>query len=107
MPQHFCYDCGKVSDQRKCPEHRIQKKYKKKQKSVSYAQRKYRRQAVDNHIKQYGNICFGYKRRPHFSTDLTADHPMPTSKGGNEYQKLDVYCRSCNSSKQATIERNL
>ena len=23
------------------------------------------------------------KRPPHFATDLTADHPLPTSKGGN------------------------
>ena len=51
-----------------------------------------------------GYICSGWKRPPHFATDLTADHPLPTSKGGNEYQELVVYCRSCNSSKQSTIE---
>ena len=35
-----------------------------------------------------GYICSGYKRRPHLAIDLTADHPMPTSKGGDEYQDL-------------------
>ena len=55
-------------------------------------------------IQMNGYICSGWKRPPHFATDLTADHPLPTSKGGNEYQELVVYCRSCNSSKQSTIE---
>jgi 5-methylcytosine-specific restriction endonuclease McrA len=103
VPKFFCYDCGKVSDQRKCPQHRIKKKYYKKPKTVTYAQRKYRKEAVQRHIDQYGYVCSGYKRKPHFSTDLTADHPIPTSKGGDDYQTLEIYCRSCNSSKQATI----
>ena len=27
-----------------------------------------------------GYICSGWKRPPHFATDLTADHPLPTLK---------------------------
>ena len=61
------------------------------------------RENIEKHIDQYGYVCSGYKRKPHFSTDLTADHPIPTSKGGDDYQTLEIFCRSCNSSKQATI----
>jgi 5-methylcytosine-specific restriction endonuclease McrA len=102
MPKYFCFDCGKVSDQRKCEIHRNIIK-KRTSRSISYRQRKYRKDAVNRHIAMNGYICFGYKRRPHFATDLTADHPIPTSKGGNEYQQLEVFCRSCNSSKQASM----
>ena len=77
---------------------------KEKPRSITYRQRKYRKDIVERHIATYGYICSGWKRPPHFATDLTADHPLPTSKGGNEYQELVVYCRSCNSSKQSTIE---
>jgi len=102
MPKYFCWDCGKVSDQRKCEIHRNIIK-KRTSRSITYRQRKYRKDAVNRHIAMNGYICFGYKRRPHFATDLTADHPIPTSKGGNEYQQLEVFCRSCNSSKQASM----
>ena len=102
MPKFFCLDCGKVSQQRRCEIHRNIIK-KRKPRSITYRQRKYRKDAVNRHIALNGYICSGYRRRPHFATDLTADHPMPTSKGGDQYQDLVVYCRSCNSSKQATI----
>ena len=102
MPKFFCGHCGKVSQQRKCPEHRHIKP-KRKRRSITYRQRKYREETIKRHLQMNGFICFGYKRDPHFSTDLTADHPIPTSKGGDEYQDLIVLCRSCNSSKQATI----
>ena len=102
MPKFFCYDCGKVSDQRKCEIHRNIIR-KGKPRSITYRQRKYRKDIVERHIATYGYICSGYKRDPHIAIDLTADHPMPTSKGGDEYQDLIVYCRSCNSSKQASL----
>ena len=105
MPKYFCSVCEAVSDQRKCPVHRnIRKKYVRKNKpTVTYAQRKYRKEAVEAYKKIYGNVCSGYKRQPHYATDLTADHIIPTSKGGDEFGQLQIYCRSCNSSKNASI----
>ena len=103
MPKHFCIECGDVVlNTRRCSKHPA-KVYAKRQKSLTYKQRKFREKAVSDHIQMHGYICGGYKRKPHFSTDLTADHPIPTSKGGDQYQMLIVLCRSCNSSKQATI----
>ena len=105
MPKYFCYVCEAVSDQRKCPAHRIKKKDTRRKKSVSYAQRMYRKKAVDNHRAQYGNLCVGYRRQPHYATDLTADHIIATGIGGDEFGKLQIYCRSCNSSKQKSLEK--
>ena len=104
MPKFFCTVCEAVSDQRKCPEHRnIRKKYVRKNKpTVTYAQRKYRKNAVEAYKKIYGNVCQGYRRQPHPSNDLTADHIIATANGGDEFGQLQIYCRSCNSSKQAS-----
>jgi hypothetical protein len=51
---------------------------------VSYAERK----AVDNHRATRGNWCGRYRRDPHYSDDLTADHITPLSKGGDPYGPL-------------------
>ena len=102
MPKFFCYVCEEISDQRKCPAHRGKKKDTRRKKSVSYAQRKYRKTAVDNYKKIYGNVCQGYRRKAHPSNDLTADHIVATARGGDEFGSLQIYCRSCNSSKQAS-----
>ncbi|MXY97589.1 MAG: HNH endonuclease [Gemmatimonadetes bacterium] len=58
----------------------------------------FRRQAVDAWVAIYGFVCPGWGRLPH-PAHLTADHPHPRSKGGSEYQPLEVLCRSCNSRK--------
>ena len=87
MPKFFCLECGKVSQQRKCEIHRNIIR-KRKPRSISHKQKKYRKDVVNRHIQMNGYICTGWKRPPHFATDLTADHPLPTSKGGNEYQEL-------------------
>ena len=106
MPKFFCTICEAVSDQRRCEQHRnIRKKYVRKNKpTVSYAQQQYRKNAVNTYIQIYGYVCQGYRRPPHPSTDLTADHIVPTSRGGDEFGQLQIYCRSCNSSKNATIK---
>ena len=103
MPKFFCTVCDVVSDQRRCPAHRVIRKDTRRKKTVSYAQRMYRKKAVEAYKKIYGNVCQGYRRAPHPSNDLTADHIMPTSRGGDEFGELQIYCRSCNSSKNATI----
>ena len=102
MPKFFCYNCGAISDQRKCPVHRVKRKDTRRKKTVSYAQRKYRKDAVEAYIKIYGYVCQGYRREPHPSTDLTADHIVATANGGDEFGQLQIYCRSCNSTKQAS-----
>ena len=102
MPKFFCYVCEEISDQRKCPAHRGKKKDTRNKKYVSYAQRKYRKTAVDNYIKIYGYVCQGYRKPPHTSYDLTADHIVATARGGDDFGSLQIYCRSCNSSKQAS-----
>ncbi len=103
MPKFFCSVCGQVSQQRKCEIHRNIIK-KRKPRSITYRQRKYRKDTVERYIELNGYVCGGYNRSPHIAIDLTADHPMPTSKGGDPYQDLIVLCRSCNSSKQAQLK---
>ena len=61
------------------------------------------KKTVEAYRKIYGNVCSGYKRQPHYATDLTADHINPTSQGGDEFGQLQVLCRSCNSSKNKSI----
>lgn len=65
--------------------------------SLTYAERARRRAAVDAHVAACGHVCPGWRRRPHPSTDLTADHITPLSAGGREDGPLRVLCRSCNS----------
>ena len=50
--------------------------------------------------EEVGDICPGYNRKPHASSDLTADHITPRSKGGHEDGPLAILCRSCNSRKR-------
>lgn len=55
-----------------------------------------RRQAVELHVAEHGWICPGYGIDAHPSTDLTADHLLPRSLGG-ENGPLVVLCRGCNA----------
>jgi 5-methylcytosine-specific restriction endonuclease McrA len=58
-----------------------------------------RAQAVKAWRDQHGDICPGWQRQSHHSTDLTADHPTPVSEGGDEDAPLAILCRQCNSRK--------
>ncbi len=52
---------------------------------------------VAAHRAAVGDWCPGYGRPAHQSTDLTAEHSTPISRGG----EVDgVLCRSCNSRKR-------
>lgn len=57
------------------------------------------------HRGQYGNRCPGYQRDAHQASDLTVDHITPIAAGGSPLDpgNLAVLCRSCNSSKGATV----
>ncbi len=83
-----CLECGRLAEGPRCDEHKLR---------VSYAERQYRRAAVDKHRELYGDVCPGWKREGHPATDLTADHLIPRSLGGAPLGPLRVLCRSCNA----------
>lgn len=56
------------------------------------------------HVEQYGWVCPGWKKPPHPAEKLTADHVLPTGRGGRQDGPLRVLCRSCNSSRQAELD---
>lgn len=62
-----------------------------------HAERQRRAAAVDLHRRRHGDWCAGYKRSPHQSRDLTAEHSDALGDGGALSQSLSVLCRSCNS----------
>lgn len=64
----------------------------------SHAERKRRAQAVADWIAAHGPLCPGFRRPPHPSHDLTADHVVPQSLGGLD-GPLQVLCRRCNTAR--------
>jgi 5-methylcytosine-specific restriction protein A len=72
---------------------------KRRRRPYTEAIRKRRAEAVQAWRADHGDICPGWQRQPHQSTDLTADHPVPVGAGGDEDAPLAVLCRSCNSRK--------
>jgi 5-methylcytosine-specific restriction enzyme A len=59
-----------------------------------------RAEAVAAWIATHGHWCPGWRREPHPSTDLTADHVVAFANNRNENSQLAVLCRSCNSRKR-------
>jgi len=55
----------------------------------------------------HGNWCPGYQRPAHPAADLTVDHVVPLAVGGAAFEIANtaVLCRSCNSTKGASIDR--
>lgn len=97
-PRYPCPVCGRVD----CTAHprRIPGKTWHGQREYypdAPGERKAKRLAVQAWVEQYGWWCPGYGREPHQSTDLTADHIVPKSRGGNPLGPFQVLCRSCNS----------
>jgi 5-methylcytosine-specific restriction enzyme A len=64
------------------------------------SQRDRRAALVQAHRLEHGDWCPGWNRDPHPAADLTADHLVEVSAGGDEHGELVVLCRSCNSSKR-------
>lgn len=66
------------------------------------AWRNARAAVLAQHRALYGDMCPGYQRAPHPSSDLTVDHITPKAAGGSDDStNLAVLCRSCNASKGA------
>ncbi len=60
------------------------------------------KRVVDDWVAEHGHVCPGWRRPPHRSADLTADHIIPVVRGGtNDPSNYRVLCRSCNSSRGA------
>jgi hypothetical protein len=90
-PRSACPICRRV--QCTCPA--------KQRRPQSWQERTQAEHVVAAWIEEHGYVCPGYKRAPHASTDLTADHIMPLHLGGDPLGEMQVLCRSCNSRRGA------
>lgn len=63
-----------------------------------------RSDTVRAHVEQYGWVCPGWEKPAHASQELTADHVIPTARGGRQGGELRVLCKPCNSARQATMD---
>ncbi|MDF3308727.1 hypothetical protein P3H15_27290 [Rhodococcus sp. T2V] len=102
--------CPSIQTEPQCPTHRAERDRHQRRTTPTkvtrtYAEQKRRKAAVDTHRAKYGDWCPGYARPPHTATDLTADHIDEISLGGAPGGQLQVYCRSCNSSKAGRNRR--
>jgi len=86
--------CGTLTVGSRCPAHR---------RGNTNAERVRRAAVVAAHRAMHGDVCPGWLRPAHASSDLTADHVVPVAAGGAEAGPLQVICRSCNSAKRDTI----
>lgn len=100
MPMRPCLTCGRLSPASRCPKHN---RLHPTNVNRNWAERQRRARAVAEHRTQHGDWCPGWHRPAHPSSDLTADHITPVAAGGHPHGPLQVLCRSCNSSKQATL----
>ncbi len=55
---------------------------------------------------RYGDWCPGYKKAPHYATDLTAQHAHAIAQGGSPTQPLTALCRECNSRHAQDVTHN-
>ncbi|GAA2159328.1 hypothetical protein GCM10009783_18450 [Glycomyces lechevalierae] len=90
-----CADCARVREADRTRGKRATRPY-------THAMVRERKQTVDEWKRIHGDVCPGWDRPPHPTPHLTADHPLPVAAGGDENQKLEVLCRSCNGRKGST-----
>jgi 5-methylcytosine-specific restriction protein A len=89
-----CADCER-------PRARQTQQRKRATRPYTAAEKRRRAATVDQWRATYGDLCPGWEREPHQSSDLVADHVVPYAAGGAEDGPLRVLCRSCNSSRGA------
>ena len=105
-----CLDCGALSDQPRCLQHRRARDRALDERRGSAAARGYdaryrrlRKQVIDAHLARFGQVCPGYGGvAPHTATraDLSVDHILPLADGGlNELSNFQVICITCNKRK--------
>jgi len=104
MVKRPCLDCGRLSAETRCPEHRrikdtIKLRAKRERRPRIASEDGRRARAVAAHRATVGDWCPGWNCDPHPSSDLTADHPVAVGSGGAERQPLAVLCRACNGAK--------
>jgi hypothetical protein len=101
-----CLVCGRLSSGSRCLEHerernRIVQRSKRAARPYTTGEKKRRADAVAQWRQQFGDVCPGWEREPHPSSDLTADHVRAVGAGGAEGGVLRVLCRQCNSARGA------
>ncbi|PSR63987.1 hypothetical protein C8259_09045 [Nocardia nova] len=96
--------CPRLQPGPRCAEHETERGRHLRRTTPTKATRDYREQqrraaAVRAHRARRGDWCPGWRRPPHPSADLTADHITPVASGRPD-GPLQVLCRSCNSRKR-------
>lgn len=104
--------CTRLTPATRCPDHARaveagHTQAKRARRPYAKAELTRRAAAVSAWRAGYGDVCPGWQREPHASTDLTADHRVAVANGGAEDGPLDVLCRSCNSRKGSGRGRGL
>jgi 5-methylcytosine-specific restriction protein A len=106
MPARTCVDCGTITTHgTRCPTHARAREARHHR--VEYDTRAWRwarDRTLARHRKRWGELCPGWKRKPHLAgghNPLTVDHVIPLAAGGHltDPTNLDVLCRSCNGRK--------
>ncbi len=102
MPTHpprACPVCRRLS----CTDATHQKRIddwraRRARRPYNHAERTYKAEQVKAWVLEHGWVCPGDEyHAPHTSRDLTFDHEMPVSLGGDPLGPGRVVCRSANS----------
>ncbi|MBN1629925.1 MAG: HNH endonuclease [Thermoleophilia bacterium] len=100
-PKSPCPVCRRVDCNN--PTHRRSRvddwRERRRRRPYNHAERKLKEETVAAWVGVHGWVCPGYRRDPHPSMDLTADHIIPIVAGGDPLGPMQVLCRSCNARK--------
>lgn len=102
-----CLTCGTPAYGSRCPdcaraEDRRRQHIKPTAVGRTSPEQRRRARTVREWRHQHGDWCPGWRRPPHPSSDLTADHLHSVATTGDQTSALQVLCRRCNAAKGAT-----